>query len=77
MQATESREAVVFRQVAFPVSAFDYLKDWQRAHSAVTGIQTTNTQALTRILSEHREKCGVPTYAAHEGCERARSQART
>jgi hypothetical protein len=76
MQATESREAVVFRQVAFPVSAFDYLKDWQRAHLAVTGVQVTNNQALARILSEHRERCGVPTNAAHEGCGHARNQAR-
>lgn len=66
---------VVYRQVAFPVTAFDYLKDWQRAYQARHGITLTNNQALTVILGEHRQQCGLPTNAACEGRDHDRSQA--
>ena len=32
-----SNEAVVFRSIAFPVSAFDYLKDFQRQYGRKYG----------------------------------------
>ncbi len=49
------REAVVFRQVAFPVSAFDHLKDTQRAYEQQHGIRLNNSQCLALILAEHRQ----------------------
>ena len=48
-------EQVVFRQIAFPLSAFDYLKDWQRAYQAKHRATLTNNQALAAILREHQQ----------------------
>ncbi|MBS1129423.1 MAG: hypothetical protein H6R16_425 [Proteobacteria bacterium] len=48
-------EQLVFRQVAFPVSAFDYLKDFQRDIERRTGERLNNNQVLARILGEHRQ----------------------
>ncbi|UCV22514.1 hypothetical protein [Ferribacterium limneticum] len=50
-----SSEQLVFRQVAFPVSAFDYLKDFQRDIERQTGQRLNNNQVLARILAEHRQ----------------------
>ncbi len=50
-----SSEQLVFRQVAFPVSSFDYLKDYQRDIERRTGERLNNNQVLSRILSEHRQ----------------------
>lgn len=48
-------EQLVFRQVAFPVSAFDYLKELQRDIERRTGEHLNNNQVLARILAEHRQ----------------------
>lgn len=48
-----TREGAVFRQIAFPVPVFDYLKTWQRDHEARTGERLNNNQALGVILREH------------------------
>lgn len=48
-------EAVVFRQVAFPVSAFDHLKDYLRNYEHKHGVRITNSQALALILAEHKQ----------------------
>lgn len=48
-------EAVVVRQLAFPVSAFDYLKERQRDYEQETGQRLNNVQVLTRIMAEHRQ----------------------
>lgn len=45
----------VFRQVAFPVAAFDYLKDFQRAYERAHEVRITNNQALAIILAEHQQ----------------------
>lgn len=50
-----SNEQLVFRQVAFPVSAFDYLKDYQRDIERQTGQRLNNNQVLARIMAEHRQ----------------------
>jgi hypothetical protein len=50
-----SSEQLVFRQVAFPVSAFDYLKDFQRDIERRTGERLNNNQVLARILAEHQQ----------------------
>lgn len=48
-------EQLIFRQVAFPVSAFDYLKDFQRDIERRTGQRLNNNQVLARIMAEHRQ----------------------
>lgn len=50
-----SNEQLVFRQVAFPVSAFDYLKEVQRDIERETGQRLNNNQVLARIMAEHRQ----------------------
>ena len=51
----ERNEATVFRQVAFPVSAFDHLKNYQRSYQACHGIRPNNNQCLALILAEHQQ----------------------
>lgn len=53
MNHPSSNEQVIFRQVAFPVSAFDYLKDFQRDIEQKTGQRLNNNQVLARIMAEH------------------------
>lgn len=48
-------EAVVFRSIAFPVSAFDYLKDFQRQYKRQHGIDLTNNKVIAIILKEHQQ----------------------
>lgn len=50
-----TNEAVVFRSIAFPVSAFDYLKNFQRAYHRQHGVTLNNNQALAIILREHQQ----------------------
>ena len=59
---SNSPEKLVFRQVAFPVSAFDWLKDCQRSYAAQHGHFLNNNEMLTVILREHKrltEECGA------------------
>lgn len=44
----------VFRHIAFPLAAFDYLKDFQRRYEAQHGARINNNQALAIILAEHQ-----------------------
>jgi hypothetical protein len=46
-------ESLVYRQVALPVSAFDYVKAFQREHEARYGVRLTNSQVLTAIINQH------------------------
>lgn len=48
-------EPLVFRQVAFPVSAFDYLKEVQRGYEKTHGVRLNNNQVLAVILAEHKK----------------------
>lgn len=48
-------EKAVFRNIAFPVSAFDYLKDFQRAYERQHGVRLNNNEALSVILNQHRQ----------------------
>ena len=57
-------EQLVFRQVAFPVSAFDYIKEFQRGYEKTNGVRLNNNQILAVILAEHKhmtEESGEPT----------------
>lgn len=51
----EKMEPLVFRQVAFPLSAFDYLKEYQRRHEKTHGVRLNNNQTLALILAEHKQ----------------------
>lgn len=66
-----SSEQLVFRQVAFPVSAFDHLKDYQRCIEQRTGERLNNNQVLARIMAEHRQS----TVERGERNEQPESQA--
>ncbi|MEZ7911172.1 MAG: hypothetical protein QMB55_05050 [Propionivibrio sp.] len=46
--------ALVFRQVAFSVASFDYLKDFQRSRERAQGVRLNNNQTLAIILAEHQ-----------------------
>lgn len=59
-------EKAVFRSIAFPVSAFDYLKAFQREHERTHGERLNNNEALALILSQHR------TMTTEESEERGR-----
>lgn len=50
-----SNEQLVFRQCAFPVSAFDWLKEYQRDIERLSGERLNNNQVLARILAEHKQ----------------------
>lgn len=48
------REKAVFRTVPIPVSAFDHIKDTQRAIQARTGRAVTFNEVFARIVHEHK-----------------------
>ncbi|MCK9988842.1 MAG: hypothetical protein AzoDbin1_05314 [Azoarcus sp.] len=47
-------EKAVFRNFAIPVSAFDYLKQFQRDYEQRYRVRLTNNQVLAIILKEHQ-----------------------
>jgi hypothetical protein len=53
---TGQREKAVFRNLAIPVSAFDHIKDTQRALQASTGQAVTLNQAVAHIVHQHRQQ---------------------
>lgn len=46
---------LVFRQVAFPLASFDYLKEMQRDYERKHGTKLNNNQVLALILAEHQQ----------------------
>lgn len=46
----------VFRQIAFPLNTFDYLKSFQRTYADKHGVTLNNNQALAVILAEHQHQ---------------------
>lgn len=60
-------EAVVFRQVAFPVSAFDHLKDYQRSYEHKHGATISNSQCVALILAEHKQAASLGLLKAIGG----------
>lgn len=44
----------IYRHIAFPLPAFDYLKEFQRHYQAQHGERINNNQALAIILAEHQ-----------------------
>lgn len=49
------REKAVFRTVPIPISAFDHIKDTQRAIQARTGRAVTFNEVFALIVHEHRQ----------------------
>lgn len=49
------REKAVFRTVPIPVSAFDHIKDTQRAIQARTGRAVTFNEVFALIVHEHKQ----------------------
>lgn len=60
-------EQLIFRQVAFPESSFDYLKDFQRSHHAQYGVWLNNNRCLTLILAEHKQAASLGFLGAIGG----------
>lgn len=49
------REKAVFRNVFIPVSAFDHIKDTQRAIQASTGQAMTFNDTVAHIIRQHKQ----------------------
>jgi hypothetical protein len=49
------REKAVFRTVPIPVSAFDHIKDTQRAIQARTGRAVTFNEVFATIVRQHKQ----------------------
>jgi hypothetical protein len=61
-------EQVVYRQLAIPVSAFDHLKDTQRAHEASTGQRLSLAQTVALVTREHKRLwTGIPNINVAPG----------
>jgi hypothetical protein len=54
-----TNEPAVFRSIAFPLSAFDYLKQFQRDYQERHGVSLNNNQALAVILEEHQKQFNI------------------
>lgn len=65
-------EKAVFRNFAIPVSAFDYLKQFQRDYEQRYRVRLTNNQVLAIILREHQEQQinveGEAPHHEHDDC---------
>lgn len=55
----DRNEQLIFRQVAFPESSFDYLKDFQRAHYELHGVWLNNNRCVALILAEHKQAASM------------------
>lgn len=51
----QEEEKAVFRSFAIPVSAFDHMKDFQRAYERKHNVRLTNNQVITIIIKEHQQ----------------------
>lgn len=49
------REKAVFRNLAIPVSAFDHIKDTQRAIQARTGQHVSLNDTVAHIVRQHKQ----------------------
>lgn len=59
------REKAVFRTVPIPVSAFDHIKDTQRAIQARTGRTVTFNEVFSLIVHEHKQHQQNADNGAH------------
>lgn len=51
---TSHPEKAVFRNLALPVSVFDYIKDVQRSREARHGDRLSISQVVSQIIREHQ-----------------------
>jgi len=56
----------VFRQIAFPLNTFDYLKSFQRTYADRHGVTLNNNQALAVILAEHQQATNEESTVQNE-----------
>lgn len=63
---TGQREAVVFRTIPIPVSAFDHIKDIQRAIQARTGRAVTFNEVFALIVHEHKQHTRNAAHGARQ-----------
>lgn len=73
--ATLTGGPTIYRHIAFPLPAFDYLKAFQRRYEAQHGERINNNQALAIILAEHQR--GTVTNNTVERGARNDDQARS
>ncbi len=59
MNMNHENEKYVPRSISFPLSAFDYLKDFQRAYETKHGVRINNNQAIAIIFGEHQQLTGL------------------
>lgn len=59
------REKAVFRTVPIPVSAFDHIKDTQRAIQARTGRAVTFNEVFATIVREHKQHTQNTNHGEH------------
>lgn len=52
---TNEPEKAVYRQLALPVSVFDWIKTVQRDHTARHGEHLSINQTVSRIVREHQQ----------------------
>ena len=57
----------IFRQIAFPLSTFDYLKTFQRTYADKHGVNLNNNQALAVILAEHQHATNEESTVRNAG----------
>lgn len=58
-QTQQQQEITVYRSIGFPLSAFDYLKGFQREYERKHGARLNNHQAVAIILKDHQRAYGV------------------
>ncbi len=58
-QTKQQQEITVYRSIGFPLSAFDYLKDFMREYERKHGARLNNHQAVAIILKEHQRAYGA------------------
>lgn len=54
--AQGQREKAIFRNLAIPVSAFDHIKDTQRAIQASTGLAIGLNATVAHIVRQHKQQ---------------------
>ncbi len=59
-------EKAVFRNLALPVSVFDYIKDTQRSREVTHGDRLSISQVVSQIIREHQTH---PTPERHSRSE--------
>jgi hypothetical protein len=70
-QQSQPQEKYIYRSLSIPLCTFEYMKEFQRDHMALTGEHLSNSKVLAMILSQHKDVFALPvlTDAACPGSE--------